>query len=244
MKYYINCIKKEDTLSRELKELVPNMNMRRRMSRVIKMGVSTALDSWMDFESEYEIDGVVTATHLGCIEDSEKFLRNMIEQKEELLNPTPFIQSTFNTVGGQIALIKGFHGYNNTFVHRDSSFESALLDAIIQLDYNGSKAILVGVFEEKTETTENIYGKLGYDVSQMGDGAVFFVLTKEELCISQASITLDINTEAQLEHPRTPNCLRNATALYAFVKNGASSEITLEAKNGEQSYINLSANLL
>lgn len=50
------------------------------------------------------VDAIITGTGLGCIEDSEKFLKSILDNKEEFLTPTSFIQSTHNTVGAQIAL--------------------------------------------------------------------------------------------------------------------------------------------
>ncbi len=194
MSYYINCIKTNDSLGRDVKELVPNMNLRRRMSRVVKMGVTTALDSIADFETfGGKIDAIITASWLGCIADSEKFLANIILQNEQMLNPTPFIQSTFNTVGGQIALIKSLRCYNNTFVNRFTSFESALIDAILQLDLGCANSVLVGVFDELTPTVETILDRLKIKAkSKRGEGAIFFILTKDKRECSVAEI-IDVN---------------------------------------------------
>ncbi len=195
MGYYINCIKKEGALSRDIKELVPNMNIRRRMSRVMKMGVLTALDSLADFEEYGSIDAIITSTWLGCIADSEKFLANMIESDEKMLNPTPFIQSTFNTVGGQVALIKSLHCYNNTFSQRQDSFDSASLDAFLQMEHAGKNAVLLGVFDEMTPTVETICKRLNLSEIK-GEGAVFFVLSKEKLPCSVAEISnLQVNVD-------------------------------------------------
>ncbi len=176
MSYYINCIKRHDSLSRDIKELIPSMNIRRRMSRVVKMGVTTALDSIADFKEYGEVDAIITATWLGCIADSEKFLANIIEGEEQMLNPTPFIQSTFNTVGAQVALIRSLKCYNNTFTHRQGSLKSAVIDAVLQLECAGAQAVLVGWFDEATPTVETICARLR--VTPPCDGAMFFVMTK------------------------------------------------------------------
>ena len=99
------------------------------MSRIIKMGVRR-----MECLKEAGVENpgaIITGTAYGCLADTESFLTKMVENKEELLTPTAFIQSTHNTVGAQIALMLKCHNYNNTFVHRGFSFENALLDAII-----------------------------------------------------------------------------------------------------------------
>ena len=132
MAYYINSIFTFDRVATDIKELIPDMNMRRRMSRFVKMGVSTAIESLNDFDDN--IDAIITSTPLGCIADSEKFLNAIIENNEQMLNPTPFIQSTFNTVGAQIGLITKNNCYNMTYSHLDISFESAVLDAVLRID--------------------------------------------------------------------------------------------------------------
>lgn len=189
MGYYINCIKQSDNLVLDVKELITDMNLRRRMSRVVRMGVSTALESLADFDQYGEVDAIITATGLGCISDSEKFLANIITSQEKMLNPTPFIQSTFNTVGAQIALIRSLHCYNNTFSHRYTSFECALVDAIIRLDSGLASAVLIGVLDEATPTLVSIMGRMGLlKEKAVGEGAIFFVLTPQQLICSVAVV--------------------------------------------------------
>ena len=119
MKLYVNCITSGAGLRRDIKELIPEMNLRRRMSRVVKSGVAAGIESLLEFGDRAAVEAVVTATGLGCIADSEKFLDSLIANEERMLNPTPFIQSTFNTVGAQIALLRGLHCYNTTYANRE-----------------------------------------------------------------------------------------------------------------------------
>ncbi len=187
MGYFINSIKEYGSFQRDIKELIPEMNMRRRMSRVVKMGVSTGLESLMSFGGE--VDAIVTATGLGCIADSEKFLATILASNEQQLNPTPFINSTFNTVGAQIAQLAGLHCYNNTFTHRHTSFESALFNAMLRIKLGKSERVLVGVFDEATPTVERIMTRMGLLKNiALGEGAVFFVLTLERSVLSVAEI--------------------------------------------------------
>ena len=102
------------------------------MSRIVKMGVFAALSCLRNAEVEIP-DAIIAGTGLGCLEDTEKFLGSMYTSEEKLLNPTPFIQSTHNTVAGAIALAIKCHGYNATYTHRGFSFESALIDALMQI---------------------------------------------------------------------------------------------------------------
>lgn len=190
-KFYINCLKRSDALSLDIRELIPEMNIRRRMSRVVKMGVTTGLESLLDFDRVSAADAIITTTSLGATTDSEKFLANIITTGERMLNPTPFIQSTFNTVGAQIALIRKMQCYNNTFVHRNNSFESGLLEAMLRLGNGSSAAVLIGHFDESTPTVENIHRRLGVLGERgMGEGAIFFVLTSQPLGSSVAEVEL------------------------------------------------------
>jgi hypothetical protein len=169
----------------------------RRMSRIIKMGVAAASDCLRHAGIEMP-DGIITGTGYGCQADSIQFLTRIVEQDEQMLSPTCFIQSTHNTVGGQIALMLGCHGYNNTFVHRGVSFENALLDAMMLLDEEDGtiRNVLVGSVDEITETSHallrrfglyrrgaipdgQLFSPGGQRGTIAGEGAAFFVLGKE-----------------------------------------------------------------
>ena len=101
----------------DYKEMITNANLRRRMSRMIKMGVACGLECLKDISPE-KVDAIITATGLGCLADTEKFMNALMDNREQMLNPTAFIQSTFNTIGAQIALLLKIHAYNVTYVHR------------------------------------------------------------------------------------------------------------------------------
>lgn len=175
----------------DYKELIDPKSLRR-MSRIIRMGVGTA-SMCLREAGVAGPDAIITGTAFGCLADTGLFLTKMVEQEEELLPPTPFIQSTHNTVGGQIALMLQCHGYNNTFVHRGFSFESALLDAMLLLQENEVHTVLAGSVDEITDTSHSILTRFGQyrrsPVSNLalfssdskgtiaGEGAAFFLLT-------------------------------------------------------------------
>ena len=180
----------------------------RRMGHIIKMGVATAMQCLKS--GDVGMPGaIITGTAFGCLEDTVTFLTRIIEYSEELLPPTAFIQSTHNTVAAQIALMLKCHGYNNTFVHKGISFESALLDAMMLLKENGADNILVGGTDEMTDTSFAILSRLGlykrWPVSNLnlyatktngtmgGEGAAFFLLSGKA----------DVNNLAELTAFRT-----------------------------------------
>ncbi len=166
----------------------------RRMGRIIKIGVASAAVC-MERAQEKNPDAIIVGTAMGCVEDTEEFLIKMIDNKETLLTPTSFIQSTHNTVAGQIALLLGCNNYNFTYVHRGFSFESALLDAMLLLKEKEASSVLVGGLDELTNNHFEIYNKLGYwkvstscidsirdksDGVLPGEGAAFFILRTEK----------------------------------------------------------------
>lgn len=181
MKCYINRVVRDLDVVTDIKLLIPDAAQRRRMSKVIKTAVSTAVECVQGVEDIDTLDAIITATGWGCLTDSERFLRNVINDKEQLLNPTPFIQSTFNTIGGQIALLRHNHCYNVTYVNRSHSFEDALLDAMMRIADGESTNILLGAFDEQTPSQHTIMERMGaFRKYKDGEGAVFATLTAEQ----------------------------------------------------------------
>jgi 3-oxoacyl-(acyl-carrier-protein) synthase len=166
----------------------------RRMSRVIKMGVAAALQCLTEAGIACP-DAIITGTAYGCLEDTGIFLQRLVENKEEMLTPTAFIQSTHNTIGAQIALMLKCNGYNNTFVHRGFSFESALLDSVMLLKEKSVDNVLVGGVDEITDFSFEITRRFGLFKQRIdsnlnlfdnhsrgsiaGEGAAFFLLTSQ-----------------------------------------------------------------
>ncbi|MEO8768649.1 MAG: beta-ketoacyl synthase chain length factor [Ferruginibacter sp.] len=169
--------------------------MIRRMSRIIKMGVAAATACLKESGVE-KPDAIITGTAYGCLQDTDLFLTKMVEQNEELLTPTAFIQSTHNTIGAQIGLMLKSNNYNNAFVHRGFSFESALLDGVMLLMENAASNFLVGAVDELTDNSYAILNRFGlykqkplsnldlYKTNSRGtiagEGSSFFLIAKEE----------------------------------------------------------------
>lgn len=124
----------------------------RRTSKILKMSLVASFDA---LNNNYEdIDGIIVGTGIGCISDSEKFITTLIQYNESMLSPTPFIQSTHNTIAGSIALQLKKHTYNFTYSERVFSFEWTLLDALMHLTESNAKArFLVGSADELTPNT-------------------------------------------------------------------------------------------
>ncbi|MBK7121877.1 MAG: beta-ketoacyl synthase chain length factor [Chitinophagaceae bacterium] len=175
----------------------------RRMSRIIRMGVAAAMECLQEAGIK-EPDAIVTGTAYGCLEDTNLFLSKMVEFNEDLLTPTAFIQSTHNTIGAQIGLLLKSNYYNNTFVHRGFSFESALLDGMMLLKENEATNVLVGAIDEITNPSHAILNRMGLykqgPVSNLdiyktrsrgtiaGEGSAFFLLAKEPSATDYAKL--------------------------------------------------------
>lgn len=185
----------------------------RRMGRVIKMGVAAANYCLRDAKVENP-DAIITGTGMGCLEDTENFLCNIINNKEQFLTPTSFIQSTHNTVGAQIALLLTCNNYNFTYVHRDLSFESAFVDSILLLKEGEASNVLLGGVDEMTPNHYSIHSKKGfwrkgvttseffYENSKgtiPGEGAAFFTLSSSPKDPYAAVLAVEIlfNTNSQ-----------------------------------------------
>lgn len=186
----------------------------RRMGRIVRMSLA-ATHLAMEEAGVEQVDAILTGTAMGCLQDTEKFLSAIVENGEQMLTPTAFVQSTHNTIGGQIALLRQNTCYNLTYVHRGFSFESALLDALMRLKEGESACALVGGVDELTKNNEVFFKELGCvksevmnneailaqnrrllagetvplsDGAQFGEGATFFVLSPAATLRSMAVI--------------------------------------------------------
>ncbi|HEY0271788.1 MAG TPA: beta-ketoacyl synthase chain length factor [Chitinophaga sp.] len=226
--------------------LIP-ANSLRRMSKVLKMGLAAAVQCLA--EAGMPLAGaIITGTGKGSLQDMEKFIKDIVTYRETALNPTQFIQSTFNSVNGLIALQQQITQYNNTFVHRGLSFESALLDALLQLA-EGKRNVLVGAFDEVTPDQFQIKSHSGWWKREKinsaallehvspgtiaGEGAVFFLLTDQPAPGAAAAIA-----GIQLLHK--PSTARLEAALQQFLAThglqAGQVDLLLSGRNGDSNY--------
>lgn len=185
----------------------------RRMSKILRMSVACAKDCVAQAGIEQPA-AIVVGTGLGCLQDTEKFLNTSLTV-EGLLPPTSFIQSTHNTMAGQISLSLGNHGYNMTHTQNTLSFEHALLDASMLLR-EGDRNVLVGAADEHIDILDEIAERLELrrDARQearddaaltiersipLTSGASFFILSQENA--GNAAVELaDVYTSGGAEY--------------------------------------------
>ena len=166
----------------DYKEVITDANLRRRMGRLLKMAVWCGLKSLEGVPSE-RVTGIITSTGAGFTKDTISFGSSIFDREETLLNPSPFMLSTFNTASGYIALIRKIHAYNTTYVQQADGFAASLVDVAMLLDdaAEGNVA-LVGAFDEVAPEVDVIRQRLGlYRVGDgflpLGEGAAAFLLS-------------------------------------------------------------------
>ena len=145
-----------------LKEFVSPMESRR-MSKLMKAAILSAFRALKKAGIETP-DAIITATSRGMLEFSQRFLDDIINNGEEMLKPTLFMQSTHNTLGSEIAIRCKCHGYNITYSCGDDSEKWAMRDAVRQLKTGKARSVLVGCFDESTFLTDSICKKSGKPV--------------------------------------------------------------------------------
>lgn len=185
---------------------IPPMQSRR-MNKGLKMGLTAALDCLQQHSSDTStLCAIEVGTALGLLKDSESFLANLIDQNEQTLNPTPFIQSTHNTVSGAIALSLKCHAHNMTFVQKGHSFEHALLDAEMMLNRNPQKHVLVGAVDERIDILQWLVQPHA-NSKIVGEAATFFLIHQEAqnaICKIQSYQTFKTkSTDVANEHLKT-----------------------------------------
>ncbi len=171
-----------------------NPNQLRRLSRMLRIGLSSATICLRNAKVEIP-DGIITATGYGFLDDTAKFLTEMYSLGEKHLTPTFFMQSTYNALGGLVALATRCNGYNNTYVSKGFAFETALLDSIMRIDDNPASRLLVGAYDETDAVQYAVNSKAGHYKTEFvpslklfeshtrgslqGEGAAFFLLSGE-----------------------------------------------------------------
>jgi len=166
-------------------------NTLRRMSKAVRLGVGAA----MPLIRQERIDGILIGTGNGGMEESVKFLRQIVDYAEGMLAPGNFVQGIPNAIASQIGLSGHLRGYNSTYIHRGLGFEHALIDASMLISEHPGTRYLVGGVDEvsgyhyRIELADGWYkttvtpGLSLYDYdspgSIAGEGAALFLVSGE-----------------------------------------------------------------
>jgi 3-oxoacyl-[acyl-carrier-protein] synthase II len=204
----------------------------RRLSRMLRIGLSAAIICLRDSKIAMP-DGIITATGYGFLDETAKFLRELLQQGEKQLTPTYFMQGTSNALAGLIALTIKCMEYNNTYASKGFGFENAITDAMMQLNESASSNFLVGSYDEAAEVqygasirhrhfkTEFINNLLLFDSntkgSIQGEGSAFFMLSGKSSASTWCEL-VDMNVLYRPERKELQNALDN------FLTNSLNSE--------------------
>ena len=142
-----------------LRNYVKPMEMRR-MGKIIK----SALLSSYEALSEAGIDSpdaIVTAMAWGCLDSSLNLLDELVDNGEEMIKPTYFMQSTHNTIGSAVAIKLKDHGYNVTITQQGDSLRWAILQAVMLLKSGRCRTVLVGCHDETPPLAQKLLSQIG-----------------------------------------------------------------------------------
>lgn len=179
--------KEAELIQPEYKQWIKPMQLRR-MSKIVRMGLGCT-KSIVDQIGTQNFDSVIVGTGLGCIKDTVKFIDTINAVSTSSIPPTAFIQSTHNTMAGQIALLLGNNNYNMTYVQNGVSFEQSLIDGMIKIA-EGENNVLVGGLDEMTPYLQALAALAGItDVDTYTEGSAFFNLSNKRDSKTYASIS-------------------------------------------------------
>ncbi|MDR2621454.1 MAG: beta-ketoacyl synthase chain length factor [Dysgonamonadaceae bacterium] len=175
--FRFNCFREGENRLRciepDYKRLINPVQLRR-MSRILKLGLG-ATQICLNNAENVSPDAILVGTGLACVNELATFLQAVSDGNEHSLSPIPFINSSHNTVAAQISRMLKTQSYNNTYCHRGTSFESALIDAMILINRNEATNVLLGGIDEISEHYLSILAGIG-ETAVAGEGAGFFIL--------------------------------------------------------------------
>jgi 3-oxoacyl-(acyl-carrier-protein) synthase len=152
------------------------------MGNIMKRAIVTSLKVLKETGINHP-DAIITGTSIGSLNYTEKFLDDLVENGEESLSPTYFMQTTHNTVSSTISIFTATHSYNTTYSHGGISFELALKDAWMQLNLGQISNALVGGHDEMVESYYELLRKTGYvgveGMVPCGECAMSMMLNKQ-----------------------------------------------------------------
>ena len=162
-------------------------NEARRMGGLMKRALVTTLKVLKETGIEHP-DAIITGTCLGSLDYTERILDAMLENGEEALSPTHFMQSTHNTVGSALAIYTKTHGYNTTYSHGSISFDLTVQDAWMQMQLGKISTALVGGHDEMTE---GYFSKLQQ---------VKYVGVEGMVPCGEMAMSMLLNTDSSVDH--------------------------------------------
>ena len=173
----------------DFRPFIPPM-VSRRMNSIVKRSIAVSKHV-LDKAGIQCPDAIISGTGIGCVGDTEVFLNQMLDNGENMLNPSKFICSTPNTIGSQIAIYLGSRGFNSTHVNDMFAFEGALLESLMLLQKGSVENVLLCATDQMTD---GLYGLLNREALWKGitvsEAAVGFVLSSSPGGVSVEDVRL------------------------------------------------------
>ena len=144
------------------------------MSRLMKAAVLSSMRALREAGVDSP-DAIITATAYGSVELSERLLNQLADN--EPLKPTWFMQSTHNTIAGELAIRTHCHGYNITYTQGSRSLDWALRDARRILCQGRCKTVLVECHDETTPLFRQLMERAGRECQQEDVKSIAIILS-------------------------------------------------------------------
>jgi len=223
-------------------------NILRRMAKAVRMGVGTALPLIRATGGKLP-EGIIIGTANGGMEESVKFLKQIVEYNEEMLTPGNFVQSIPNAISSQISLLSKNKNYNATHVHRGLAFEHAALDAAMQVNQHPGSWYLVGGVDEMASfhynleylkgsyKIEGISNKRLYETDTPGSlagegGALFLVNGLKDQALARLQALVTFHSE---EEGAVTDRLRSFLERH-LASGGSAPDLFLTGENGDNRF--------
>ena len=161
----------EDITPAEVAQLVSGAEGRR-MTAQTRVLVATARKAMQNADIPMP-DAIICATQWGCMQQSMRFLMDMLETDEQELKPTPFIQSTHNTIASMIAIQTGNHGYNTTYSQGVQSLQHALSDISAQMALGRIRNALILEFDEQVAEWDQALKQIGQSTQNIAKAFIY-----------------------------------------------------------------------
>ncbi|PTQ99675.1 beta-ketoacyl synthase-like protein [Mucilaginibacter yixingensis] len=215
-------------------------NVLRRMGRGVRMSVIAGMPLLKEQSSP---QGIIIGTANAGMQESGKFLDQIIEYDEDTLSPANFVQSTSNSVAAQISMMFGLHCYANTHVHGGLAFENALLDAAMLVSEQPEGTFLLGGADEITNYNYSIDQLAGWYKAEQIDPGDFYAPTPGTIAGEGAAL-FNISGKADgakarlvaAEMLNTADETKVAERLAAFLQkhlSGKQPSLLLSGENGD-----------
>lgn len=154
----------------------------RRADRFDRMAILAGLDALRDARIRSDVHpsivGLILATGLGPHVTTFRFLDDIINFKERDVSPTLFSHSVHNAAVSYVSLLAGIRGPTLTVTRFSFAFHEALNLARCWLEQKRCEYVLIGAVDELGMVMEQIFASRPPANIPLGEGSVFFVLSK------------------------------------------------------------------